>query len=99
MGNYCETYFSKNLNQSLVKLQLPDHSFLYHEFIKSLPKLSYLWKEPWINGEDGIEIMEEYPQISFNEGTAKIAHCANEYFEPEQGFWELKCSAVDLSRL
>ena len=94
----CLIAISKHLSQSLVKLQLPDHSFLYHEFIKSLPKLRYLWKEPWINGEDGTEIMEEYPQISFNQGTAKIAHCANEYFEPEQGFWELKCTAVDLAR-
>ena len=85
---------AENLSQSLIKLQLPDHSFLYHEFIKSLPKLRYLWKE----GGDATEIMKQYPQISFNEGTAKIAHCANEYFEPEQGFWELKCAAVDLSR-
>ena len=88
---------SENLSQSLVKLQLPDHSVLYHDFLKSLPKLRYLWKEPFQNiDEDATMLMKEYSRIFFNEGTAKIAHCSNEYFEPQQGFWELKCAAVDL---
>ena len=34
---------SENLSQSLVKLHLPDHCVLYHEFLNSLPKLRYLW--------------------------------------------------------
>ena len=36
---------SENLSESLVKLQLPDHSMLFHEFLKSLPKLRYLWNK------------------------------------------------------
>ena len=85
---------SENLSQSLVKLQLPDHSFLYHKFLKSLPKLGYLWNK----SKTTTMIMEKYPRIVLNEGTAKIAHCANEFFEPEQGFWEVKCAAVDFSK-
>ena len=102
----CLIAISENLSQSLVKLQLPDHSCLYREFLKSLPKLRYLWKANWNwKNPNAIErlsmlstdIMKEYPHIFFNEGTAKIAHCANEYFEPKQGFWEVNCNAVDLS--
>jgi len=89
---------TENLSQNLIKLQLPDHIFLSHGFIKSMPKLRYLWKAPFLDGEVD-KIMKEYPQISFNEGTAKIAHCANEYFEPEQGFWEVKCPVVDISKI
>ena len=89
----------EKLSQSLVKLRLPATIKIYHEFLKSVPKLGYLWMAPWIyidEYEDSTDIMKEYPHIFFNEGTAKIAHCANEYFEPEQGLWEVKCPAVDL---
>ena len=85
---------SENLSQSLVKLHLPDRSILYHEFLNSLPKLRYLW----IYTRD-TTIMKEYPLIVLNKGTAKIAYSADEYFEPEQGFWEVKCSSVDFSKL
>jgi hypothetical protein len=92
-----------NLSQSLVKLQLPGWlpatSTIYHEFLKSVPKLGYLWIAPWIQSDeygDATDIMKEYPHIFFNEGTAKIAHCANEHFEPEKGLWEVKCPTVDL---
>ena len=66
-----------------------------------MPKLRYLWKAHWTHSNpdqygDSTEIMKEYKHIFFNEGTAKIAHCANEYFEPEKGLWEVKCPAVDL---
>ena len=37
------TAISENLSQSLVKLQLPDHSIIYPGFLNSLPKLKYLW--------------------------------------------------------
>ena len=67
----CLIAISENLPQSLVKLQLPDHSCLYHEFLKSLPKLSYLWKAHWNNIPNTIErestdIMKKYPHIFFN---------------------------------
>ena len=91
----CLIAISENLSQSLVKLQLPDHSLLYHEFIMSLPKLRYLWTIPHANDTN---MMKRFPHVFFNEGTAKIAHCANDYFEPEQGFWEVKCPVVDLSK-
>ena len=91
----CLIAISENLSQSLVKLQLPDHSLLYHEFIMSLPKLRYLWM---VNCRKDTNMMKQFPHVFFNEGTAKIAHCANEYFEPEQGFWEMKCPVVDLSK-
>ena len=91
----CLIAIFKNLSQSLVKLQLPDHSFLYTECIKSLPKLRYLWM---VNCIKDTNVMKNFPHVFFNEGTAKIAHCANEYFEPEQGFWEVKCPVVDLSK-
>ena len=89
----------ENLSQSLVKLRLPATIKIYHEFLKSVPKLGYLWTAPWIYSdeyEDATDIMKEYPHIFFNEGTANIAHCADEYFEPEKGLWEVKCPAVDL---
>ena len=85
---------SENLSQSLVKLHLSDHSILYPEFLNSLPKLRYLW----IYTRD-TTIMKEYPLIVLNKGTAKIAYSADEYFEPEQGFWEIKCRSVDFSEL
>ena len=85
---------SENLSQSLVKLHLPDHSILYHEFLNSLPKLRYLW----ICSRD-TTIMKDYPWIFLNKVTAKIAYSADEYFEPEQGFWEVKCTSVDFSKL
>ena len=85
---------SENLSESLVKLQLPDHSMLFHDFLKSLPKLRYLWNKSKV----ATMIIEKYPLIVLNEGTAKIAHCANEYFEPKQGFWEVKCTAFDFSK-
>ena len=44
------------------------------------------------------DIMKEYPLIILNEGTAKIASCSSEYFEPDQGLWELKWTAVDFSK-
>ena len=40
--------------------------------------------------------MSQFPQIAIYEGVAQIANCANENFEPKLGFWELKCTAVDL---
>ena len=98
-NQHCLIAISKNLSQSLVKLQLGTTSTIYHEFLESLPKLRYLWKAPWTHSDqygDSTEIMKEYKHIYFNEGTAKIAHCANEYFEPEKGLWEVKCPAVDL---
>ena len=85
---------SENLSQSLVKLHLPDFRILYHEFLNLLPKLRYLW----ICTRD-VTIMKEYPLIVLNKGTAKIAYSADEYFEPEQGFWEVKCTSVDFSKL
>ena len=29
----------------------------------------------------------------------QIAYSADEYFEPEQGFWEVKCPVVDISKI
>ena len=91
---------SENLSQSLVKLQLPDDSFVYPGFLNSLPKLQYLWHQgqnpPATNPQDKTWIRCQFPQIAINEGSAQIASCANEYFEPKRGFWELKCTAVDL---
>ena len=96
---------SENLSQSLVKLRLPDHSIIYPGFLDSLPKLKYLWHQgenyhsAYPNPpphQDKTWISSQFPQISINEGKAQIAYCANEYFEPKLGFWELKCTAVDL---
>ena len=93
---------SENLSQSLVKLQLPDHSFIYPDFLNSLPKLKYLWhqrRNPLPTShprQDNTWIENQFPQISFNEGIPQIAHCANEYFEPNFGFWELKCTALEI---
>ena len=91
---------SENLSQSLVKLHLPYHSIVYPGFLDSLPKLKYLWHK----GSDGQgysdsetrQFKRQFPQITLNEGEAQIANCAIEYFEPKLGFWELKCTAVDL---
>ena len=93
---------SENLSESLVKLQLPDDSFVYPGFLNSLPKLQYLWHQgtdpPSATNphQDKTWIRSQFPQIAINEGNAQIASCANEYFEPNLGFWELKCTAVDL---
>ena len=97
---------SENLSQSLIKLQLPGGINIYHivyrRFLNSLPKLRYLWTRNCKDSYD--DIMKEYlsssirERIVLNEGTAKIASCSSEYFEPDQGFWELKCTAVDLSK-
>ena len=92
---------SENLSQSLVKLRLPDHSIIYPGFLNSLPKLKYLWHQSENTHsayphQDKTWISSQFPQISINEGKAQIAYCANEYFEPKLGFWELKCAAVDL---
>ena len=99
-NQHCLIAISENLSQSLVKLQLDATSTIYHGFLKSLPKLRHLWKAPWTSRNyeygDATEIMKEYPHIFFNEGTAKIAHCAVEDFEPGQELWEVKCPAVDL---
>ena len=94
----CLIAISENLSQSLVKLRLPNHSILCHEFLKSLPKLQNLW----INNEDREDVknfdMKQYPHIALNEGTAKIAYSTYEYFEPRQGFWEIKCTTIDFSK-
>ena len=91
----CLIAISKYLSQSLVKLQLPDHSILYHEFLKSLPKLQNIG----INNEDATSIMKEYPLIVLNKGPrSKIAYSTNEYFVPRQGFWEIKCATIDFSK-
>jgi hypothetical protein len=91
----CLSAISENLSQSLVKLCLPSHSILCHEFLKSLPKLQNLW----INNEDVENFdMKQHPHIVLNEGTAKIAYSTYEYFEPSQGFWEIKCTTVDFSK-
>jgi len=42
--------------------------------------------------------MKEYPHIVLNEGTPKIAFSTYDYFEPRQGFWEIKCTATDFSK-
>ena len=77
----CLIAISKYLSQSLIKLQLPDHSILYHEFLKSLPKLQNIG----INNEDATSIMKEYPLIVLNKGPrSKIAYSTNEYFVPRQ---------------
>ena len=89
----CLIAISENLSQSLVKLRLPNHSPLCHEFLKSLPKLQNLW----INNEDAKD-MKEYSHIGLNEGTPKIAYSTYEYFEPRQGFWEIKCTTTDFSK-
>ena len=89
---------SENLSQSLVKLQLPDDINIYPGFLNSLPKLKYLWHQGRkMKGtpQNKTWIKSQFPQIAINEGDAKIA-CCNEYFEPKLGFWELKCTAVDL---
>ena len=92
---------SENLSLSLVKLQLPDHSFIYPDFLNSLPKLKYLWhqrRNPLPTShprQDNTWIESQFPQIAFNEGIPQIANCANEYFEPKFGFWELKCTALE----
>ena len=95
---------SENLSQSLVKLQLPDHSIIYPDFLNSLPKLKYLWHQwrdylnsrpNWNYQRDNSWIESQFPQIAFNEGIPQIANCANEYFEPKFGFWELKCTALE----
>ena len=89
----CLIAISENLSQSLVKLALPYQSILYHEFLKSLPKLRYLW----IDNEAFIcDFMKEYPLIFLNKEISQIAHCTDEYFKPKQGFWEVKCTRVDL---
>ena len=66
----------------------------YLNHYQSLPKLRYLWNKSKV----ATMILEKYPLISLNKGTANIAYCANEYFEPEKGFWELKCDTVDFSK-
>ena len=91
----CLIAISKYLSQSLVKLQLPDHSILYHEFLKSLPKLQNIG----INNYEAIFIMQEYPLIVLNKGPrSKIAHSSTEYFVPRDGFWEIKCATIDFSK-
>ena len=91
---------TENLSQSLVKLRLPNRTVISQGFLNSLPKLKYLWRQ--VVGkrnpqhQDETWIKSQYPQISYNEGNAQIASCANEYFEPKRGFWELECTAVDL---
>ena len=91
----CLIAISKYLSQSLVKLQLPDHSILYHEFLKSLPKLQNIG----INNYEAIFIMQEYPLIVLNKGPrSKIAHSSTEYFVPRDGFWEIKCAKIDFSK-
>ena len=90
----CLIAISENLSQSLVKLRLPSHSMLCHEFLKSLPKLQNLWIN--IEGDMNRNFdMKEYPHIVLNEGTPKIAYSTYEYFEPRQGFWEIKCTTID----
>ena len=84
----CLIAISENLSQSLVKLHLPIHSILCREFLKSLPKLQNLW----IN-------KKQYPKYRFlNPSTSKIAYSTYEYFEPRQGFWEIKCTTIDFSK-
>ena len=90
------TAISENLSQSLVKLQLPDHSFIYPGFLNSLPKLKNLWHQ---KGTWNFDLICGFPQISINEGNAQIANCAREYFEPKFGFWELKCAAADFPKI
>ena len=91
----CLIAISKYLSQSLVKLQLPDHSILYHEFLKSLPKLQNIG----INNYEAIFIMQEYPLIVLNKGPrSKIAHSSTDYFVPRDGFWEIKCATIDFSK-
>ena len=91
----CLIAISENLSQSLVKLRLPNHSILCPEFLKSLPKLQNFW----INNEDTKNFdVKQYPHIVLNEGTPKIAYSTYEYFEPRQGFWEIKCTTVDFSK-
>ena len=90
---------SENLSQSLVKLHLPYHSIIYPGFLNSLPKLKYLWHKGSYGRYSDSETRQfksQFPQITLNEGEAQIANCANEYFEPKLGFWELKCTAVNL---
>ena len=101
---------SENLSQSLVKLQLPDHSIIYPGFLNSLPRLKYLWHQGRYCCKSKLycsskyspcathQMKSQFPQIAFelHLGNAQIANCANEYFEPKLGFWELKCTNVDL---
>jgi len=97
----CLIAISENLSQSLVKLHLPRKSILYHEFLKSLPKLQNLWvtnkDAEYFNMKWALN-MKEYPHIVLNEGTSKIAYSTYEYFEPRQGFWEIKCTTIDFSK-
>ena len=89
----CLIAISENLSQSMVKLQLPDDCILNHEFLKSLPKLRYLWTN---NEEFTCSLLKDYPLIILNKDNRNpsIVHCA-EYFEPEQGFWDVKCTVVN----
>ena len=89
----CQMAISENLSQSLVVLSLPNHSILCHQFLKSLPKLQNLWIP---NEDDENFVMKEYPHIVLNEGTPKIAYSTYEYFEPRQGFWEIKAEQEEL---
>ena len=91
---------TENLSQSLVKLRLPNNTVISQDFLNSLPKLKYLWRQVVgkrnTQHQDETWIRSQFPQLAFNEGEAQIANCANECFEPKLGFWELKCTAVDL---
>ena len=89
----CLIAISENLSQSMVKLQLPDDCILNHEFLKALPKLRYLWT----NYEElTCNLLEGYPLIVLNKDNRNpsIVHC-NEYFEPKQGLWDVKCTVVN----
>jgi len=73
---------SKNLSQSLVKLQLPDHSIIYPGFLASMPKLKYLWHQGRYSNYAKRQMKSQFPQIAFelHLGNAQIANCANDYF-------------------
>ena len=87
---------SENLSESLVKLQLPNHSIIYPGFLNSLPKLKYLQYQ---NGTSNFDLIYQFPQIFINKGNALIANCAKEYFESKFGFWKLKCTDADFLKL
>ena len=93
---------SENLSQSLVKLRLSNNTVITQDFLNSLPKLKYIWRD--VVGkrnpqhQDGTWIKSQYPQISYNEGKAQIASCAIENFEPKLGFWELKCTVAEIPK-
>ena len=93
---------SENLSQSLVKLPLPNNTVISQDFLNSLPKLKYLWRQVVgkrnTQHQDGTWIKSQYPQISYNEGNSQIACCAIENFEPKLGFWELKCTVADIPK-